>query len=348
MTSVAVTKDEISKEENMITIKDVARLADVSISTVSRVINDSKPVSPEVRRKVLKVIEETGYKPNDVARSLVTRRSYLIGVIVNNLAQSYVADIVRGIEEIGKMYGYDILLCSSYSSKETQEKYLQLLDRKQAEGLFLVGNKFDEKIIEQATELNKPCVYFTRDVHENMNHISIDCNSAIYEMTKYLIQEGHKEIIYVSDFENRSTVEDEKISGYLKAIEDNELEFSKIYVVGGNKHNKAYELGETLIKNKGEFTAVVCSSDEIAIGIMDSFIDNGVKVPEEVSIAGFGNIREGKFVRPELTTIGEPYYDVGAVGMRMLIKMIKGDKTQQGLMELPFTLEKRKSVKTLV
>ena len=118
--------------------------------------------------------------------------------------------------------------------------------------------------------------------------------------------------------------------------------------MGGNKHNKAYELGKTLVEKKNEFTAAVCSCDEIAIGIMDCFIDSGVKIPEEVSIAGFGNIREGKFVRPELTTIGEPYYDVGAVGMRMLIKMIKGDKTQQGLMELPFTLEKRKSVKTLI
>ncbi|MDF2948104.1 MAG: LacI family transcriptional regulator [Sedimentibacter sp.] len=331
----------------MITIKDVARLAEVSISTVSRVINDSKPVSPEVRRKVLKVIEETGYKPNDVARSLVTRRSYLIGVIVNNLAQSYVADIVRGIEEIGKMYGYDILLCSSYSSKETQEKYLQLLDRKQAEGLFLVGNKFDDEIIEIARGLNKPCIYFTRDVNANMNHISIDCKSAIYEMTNYLVQEGHKNIVYVSDFEDRTSVEEDKIAGYLKSIEDNELNYSKIYVVGGNKHSKAYELGKSLVKETGEFTAVVCSNDEIAIGIMDSMIDNGIKVPDEVSVVGFGNIREGKFVRPELTTIGEPYYDVGAVGMRMLIKMIKGDKIQQGLMELPFTMEKRKSVKTL-
>lgn len=331
----------------MITIKDVARLAEVSISTVSRVINDSKPVSPEVRRKVLKVIEETGYKPNDVARSLVTRRSYLIGVIVNNLAQSYVADIVRGIEEIGKMYGYDILLCSSYSSKETQEKYLQLLDRKQAEGLFLVGNKFDDEIIEIAKGLNKPCIYFTRDVNANMNHISIDCKSAIYEMTNYLVQEGHKNIVYVSDFEDRTSVEEDKIAGYLKSIEDNELNYSKIYVVGGNKHSKAYELGKSLVKETGEFTAVVCSNDEIAIGIMDSMIDNGIKVPDEVSVVGFGNIREGKFVRPELTTIGEPYYDVGAVGMRMLIKMIKGDKIQQGLMELPFTMEKRKSVKTL-
>lgn len=331
----------------MITIKDVARLAEVSISTVSRVINDSKPVSPEVRRKVLKIIEETGYKPNDVARSLVTRRSYLIGVIVNNLAQSYVADIVRGIEEIGKMYGYDILLCSSYSSKETQEKYLQLLDRKQAEGLFLVGNRFDDDIIELAKSLNKPCVFFTRDVRENINYISIDCNAAIYEMTNYLIKEGHRKIAFISDFENRTTVEEDKISGYLKAIEDNELEYSKIYVVGGGKHSKAYELGKSIVKDHGDFTAVICSNDEIAIGIMDSFIDGGLKVPDDVSVVGFGNIREGKFVRPELTTIGEPFYDVGAVGMRMLIKTIKGDKTQHGLLELPFTIEKRSSVKQL-
>lgn len=331
----------------MITIKDVARLSEVSISTVSRVINDSKPVSPEVRRRVLKVIEETGYKPNDVARSLVTRRSYLIGVIVNNLAQSYVADIVRGIEEIGKMYGYDILLCSSYSSKETQEKYLQLLDRKQAEGLFLVGNRFDSEILDSAKSLNKPCVFFTRDVNENMNYISIDSSAAIYEMTKYLIKEGHKKIAFVSDFENRTTVENDKISGYLKAIEDNELQYSKIYVVGSGKHGKAYELGTNIAKESSEFTAVVCSSDEIAIGIMNSFTDNGIKVPDDVSVVGYGNIREGKFVRPQLTSIGEPYYDVGAVGMRMLIKTIKGDKTQQGLMELPFTIEKRNSVKIL-
>ena len=332
----------------MITIKDVARLAEVSISTVSRVINDSKPVSPEVRKRVLKVIEETGYKPNDVARSLVTRRSYLIGVIVNNLAQSYVADVVRGIEEIGKMYGYDILLCSSYSSKETQEKYLQLLDRKQAEGLFLVGTKFDEGIIQLAKSFNKPTVFFTRDVHEKMNHITIDCNSAIYEITKYLIEEGHKEIAYFSDFENKTSVENEKIDGYLKAVEDNELNFSKIYTIGGNKHSHAYEFGKSVIGEASGFTACVCSSDEIAIGILDCFIDNGIKVPDDISVVGFGNIREGKFVRPELTTIGEPYYDVGAVGMRMLIKMIKGDKTKQGRMELPFTLEKRKSVKKLI
>ena len=180
-----------------------------------------------------------------------------------------------------------------------------------------------------------------------MNYITIDSKSAIYEVSQYLIEEGHKKIAYFSDYENRTTVENEKVEGYLKAIEDNEMEYSKIYVVGGIKHNEAYDLGKSIIDEVKDFTACVCSSDEIAIGILDSFLDNGINVPDDVSIVGFGNIREGKFVRPELTTIGEPYYDVGAVGMRMLIKMKKGDKIQQGRMELPFTIEKRKSVKNL-
>ena len=180
-----------------------------------------------------------------------------------------------------------------------------------------------------------------------MNYLSIDCNAEIYEMTNYLIKEGHIKIVFLSDFADRPSVEQYKIAGYMRAIEDNDLKFSNIYVVGGGKHSKAYELGKTIVKDHKNFTAVVCSNDEIAIGIMDSFIDNGVKVPDDVSVVGFGNIREGKFVRPELTTVGEPYYDVGAVGMRMLIKTIKGDKTQRGLMELPFTIEKRSSVKSI-
>jgi len=333
----------------MITIKDVAKLSGVSISTVSRVINDSKPVSPEVRKKVLSIIEETGYKPNDVARSLVTRRSYLIGVIINNLAQSYVADIVRGIEEIGKMYDYDILLCSSYFSKEAQKKYLQLLDRKQAEGIFLVGHSFDDEILDLAKSLNKPCVYFTKKIKEDMEYISIDYFAAAYEATNYLIKQGHKKIAYVSDYENGVTVEEEKISGYKKALKDNEFSTKglNMYVANGRRYNHAYTLGPSLLKDIKKIDAIFCSNDELAIGVMNYLLDNGVKIPEDVSVMGFGNIKEGQFVRPQLTTIGEPFYDYGAVGMRMLIKTIKGEKNQTGLIELPFTIEKRESVKII-
>lgn len=333
----------------MVTIKDVARLSGVSISTVSRVINDSKPVSPEVRKRVLKVIEETGYKPNDVARSLVTRRSYLIGVIINNLAHSYVADIVRGIEEIGKMYDYDILLCSSYFSKDAQKKYLQLLDRKQAEGIFLVGYDFDDEIVSLAKSLKKPCVYFTKNVKDDMTHITIDNISAAYEATNYMIKQGRKKIAFISDFEDKATVEEDKITGYKKALEDNglKMENENIFVANGRRYHHSYGIGSELLEKIDKIDAILCSNDELAIGSMNFLLDNNVNIPEDVSIMGFGNIKEGKFVRPQLTTIGEPFYDYGAVGMRMLIKTIKGEKQSSNEFELPFTIEKRESVKII-
>lgn len=331
----------------MVTIKDVARLSGVSISTVSRVINDSKPVSPEVRKKVLKVVEEVGYKPNDVARSLVTRRSYLIGVIVNNLANSYVADIVRGIEEIGKMYNYDILLCSSYFSKEAQLNYLQLLNRKQAEGIILVGYDFETEIVDQVKKLNKPYVFFTRNIKDDMNFISIDNFAAAYEMTNYLIKEGHRKIAYLSDYDNKFSAENDKIEGYLKALKDSDIKYKKIYIANGRRYSNAYEIGKDILKEIKKNTAIFCSNDELAMGLLNSLLDNGINVPEDISIVGFGDYREGQYVRPKLTTIGEPFYDIGAVSMRMLIKTIKGEKNAVNTMELPFTLEKRESVKKL-
>lgn len=331
----------------MITIKDVARLAGVSISTVSRVINDSKPVSPEARKKVLKIIEETGYKPNDVARSLVTKKSYLIGVIINNLANTYVADIVRGIEEIGKMYDYDILLCSSYFSKDAQQKYIQLLNRKQAEGIILVGYDFDNEIIEQVKQLNKPYMFYTRNAKDKMNCIGIDNYKAAYEMTSYLIEKGHKKIAYLSNLENKSNSEKEKIKGYESALEDNGISDSIIYTAGGRRYNHSYDTGKKIAKDIEKISAIFCSNDELAIGLVNSFADMNIKTPEDVSVVGYGNYKECQYVRPELTTIAEPFYDIGAVSIRTIIKAIKNKKEVEDTVQLPYTLIERKSVKDL-
>jgi len=333
----------------MVTIKDVARLAGVSISTVSRVINDSKPVSKEVREKVQEVIEETGYRPNDVARSLVTRRSYLIGVIVNDLTSFYVSEMVKGVEEVGKMYNFDILLCSSYYDKEAQIKYLQLLDRKQAEGLIMIGYKFEQEIFDKIKKLNKPTVYFTRDVKDkNVNHVKIDAKAAMYEMTKYIIKNGHKKILYAYDFKDDTTHEKEKMKGIENAIkEDKDASWKKIDAKG-RKYKEGYSFGEKLSEEKIKYTTIMCSNDEIAMGLTNSLFDNNVKVPEDVSVVGYGDYREGNIIRPKLTTVGEPYYDIGAVLIRNLIKEIEGEEQIDRKINLPFSIVKRDSLKSLV
>jgi len=323
-------------------------LSGVSISTVSRVINDSKPVSPEVRKKVLKVIEETGYRPNDVARSLVTRRSYLIGVIVNDLSNSYIAEMVKGIEEVGKMYNYDILLCSSYYDKEAQKKHLSLLNRKQAEGIILIGYHFDDDVINEVNQYNKHAMYFSRDItNDAIEYVKIDGFLAAAEMTKHLIDEGHTRIAYLSDFGEDSSHEMEKMKGYKKALEEHYIEDSKIFVAGGRRYSDGYKIATRIMAEIKTFTAVFCTNDELAIGLINHLQDAGYRVPEDISVVGYGNFKESQFVRPTLTTIAEPFYDIGAVTVRALIKKIEGKKDADTKIELPYSLIKRNSVKNI-
>ena len=140
------------------TIKDVAREAGVSISTVSRVINDSKPVTNEVKQRVLDVIKETGYVPNPLARSLVTKKSQLIGVIVPEVTDPFAAEILNGIEEISKMYNYDILLANTYSEKELEKKSINLLRAKQVEGRVMICWDLDQELVDQLDNSGIPAV----------------------------------------------------------------------------------------------------------------------------------------------------------------------------------------------
>ena len=145
-----------------VTIKDVAKMADVSISTVSRVINNSKPVSSEVKVKVFKAIDELGYRPNEVARSLVTKKSNLIGIIATDIGNSYIAQMIRGIEEVGRMYDYDIILTSSYGAVDTEKKFVDLLRTKQVEGIILISEIVNKEIIEELESLNIPYMYLNK------------------------------------------------------------------------------------------------------------------------------------------------------------------------------------------
>lgn len=152
--------------KNNVTIKDVAKLAGVSISTVSRVINDSKPVTDEVKQRVLDVIKETGYVPNPLARSLVTKKSKLIGVIVPEVSDSFVNEILNGIEAVAKMYDYDILLVNTYSDKQQEIDSIRLLKTKQVEGIVMVSWILDEDHVNYMKESRIPAVYISKTARD--------------------------------------------------------------------------------------------------------------------------------------------------------------------------------------
>ena len=332
------------------TIKDVAKLAEVSISTVSRVINYSKPVSPEARRRVLKAIDDLGYKPNEIARSLVTKKSNLIGIIVDDIGNSYVAQIVRGIEEIGRMYKYDIVLCSSYGSEEAELRFIQLLMQKQVEGIIIVSEIETTKIADNISKYKVPFVYLNRLYNISKTPtVTIDNEVATSMVVDYLNKLGHNNLLYVTWNKNIDlTIEKYKVQGYTDAVLSKDG-FPLVSGIDGYKIDDGYNNGEKILDaiQKNNVTAVFCCQDEIAIGLINYLYDNGIKVPEDISVVGYGDISIASIYRPKLTTVKEPYYDIGAVAMRRILKEINGEIPDERTLKLPVQLIKRESVKDI-
>ena len=330
------------------TIKDVAKMAKVSISTVSRVINDSKPVSPEARRRVLDAIDVLEYRPNEVARSLVTKKSNLIGVIVGDIGNGYVAQIVRGIEEVGRMYNYDIVLCSSYGNAKTETKFVQLLRRKQAEGIILVSEINNPEVVIQIEEFKMPFVYLNKYYNiDKSPTVSIDNYEATKVMMEYLNSKKHSKILYITQEKDKDiTIEAFKIKAYEETMQSWDLE-PIILNIDGRSIEDGYDAG-LMVKDlidESHITAVFCCQDEIAIGLINYFYDNNIKVPDDISVVGYGDISMASIYRPTITTIREPYYDLGAVAIRSLLKKLSGETTGEQTIRLPIQLLERESSK---
>lgn len=333
------------------TIKDVARLAEVSISTVSRVINNSKPVSSDVKQRVIEAIDELGYIPNEVARSLVTKKSNLIGVVVTDIGNSYIAQIVRGIEEIGRMYNYDIILSSSYNNLETELKFAKILKNKQVEGIIMVSENFDEETIEVLRSFRRPFVYLNRyNRTDEIFTVSLDNKEAIDLMMDHLLDRGHREILYISSnsFGSKS-VENTKIAAYKGFTRARGLS-EHIITIDGYDFEAGYSSGAKIMSYAKEhgISAIFCAYDELALGLLNYSYDKGISIPDDISIVGFGNIKIASLYRPRLTTIVEPYYDIGAVAIRKVIKDINDEEHIDEDTYLPSRILEGDSVKNLI
>lgn len=333
------------------TIKDVAKMADVSISTVSRVINDSKPVSPESRRRVLHAIDVLDYKPNEVARSLVTKKSNLIGVIVEDIGLNFISRILQGLEEVGKMYNYDILLSSSYKDLKTEVKFANLLLQKQVEGIIVVSNMQNPKLEYKLEEAKIPHVLINNFYQVEKFQASIDFEKASKNMVELLMKKGHKKIASLAvkkDIDR--TLERFKVKGYEKAMEEHNLKKVQLFVDGWQSENIEKEK-EKIIKTIKEenITAIFTTYDTLAINLINVLYDNGIKVPEDVSVTGFGGGYLSSIYRPRLTTVKMPYYDIGAISIRQILKTISNKEKEikgEGVL-LPIRILERESVKEI-
>lgn len=328
-----------------VTIKDVAKLANVSISTVSRVINGSKPVSTEIAQRVQEIIDETGYVPNPVARSLVMKKSRLIGAIVPDIATFYIGEILNAMEEIAKTYEYDILLFNSYGDVDREIEMIKKMISKQVEGIVLMSHFPDERHYKILKDNNMPAVLINRKI-ESSNALSvvIDHKAATKIATQHLLDFGHSRIALIRCDASEETFGNDQFLGYKDALAEKGIAYDPELVLEGNfKAESAYKEVSQLLENGVLPTGIVATTDDMAIGVINAIIDYGYRVPQDVSVVAFQNTRIASLFRPKLTTLAQPVYDMGAIALRLLIKKIQGTETSEEPVVVGFDFIQRDS-----
>jgi len=327
-------------------IKDVARESGVSIATVSRVLNDVNVVNEETKKKVLIAIKLLDYRPNIIARSLKTHRTRTIGIVVPDISSQFYPEIVRGAEDVSNIYNYNVILCNTDLDSEKEIEYLKVLREKMVDGVIYMSNSLEDEVISMLNNLKLPTVLVeTNSKNDEYPSVTIDNEKAAYDATTYLIKNGNKKIAYIGvspDLVNASGI---RFLGYKKALSDNKIEYDENLVqFGGLKATDGSD-GMEVIINRAKIDAAFCCSDEIAIGAINTLREKGIQVPKDVDVIGFDNTYLASIYYPKLTTVEQPTYDMGSVGMRMLIKLINKQEVEQKHYVLEHKIIERDSCK---
>lgn len=324
------------------TIKEVAKQANVSITTVSRVINNVEGcTNEETRNRILRVIEELDYKPNALARSLVTKKTKTIGLILPDISNPFFPGIAKGVEDRASKYDYNVILCNSYDSLKKEDYYINVLREKYVDGIILSSSKLN-KDDENNYSKDIPMVFIDRRPDVNItNGVFINNFSGAYTAVKHLIDLGHRNIGCLIGPKNINT-SIERLDGYKKALEEsgipiNEdfIRFEEYSIEGG------YSAAREILKDK-KITAIFANNDLMAIGVYRAAKEMGYKIPRDISVVGFDDIDTAKVVEPPLTTVKQPTKVLGESSVEMLMEAING-KVEEKIIYLDTELIIRES-----
>ena len=327
------------------TIYDVAGAAKVSLATVSRVMNNPEKVNKETRDKVLRVIKELGYRPNAIARGLASRKSTTVGIIVSDISRAAVSQLLGGILDIAKKYDYAVKLFTMDESADIKEVMRQVV-AEQVDGILFLNDELDnnqmEMVMNHIQDAQIPVVlcnviYDEKDIPS----VAIDYEKATYDMTKELIEKG-KTKIYLASTVHRYSTNYHKVRGYEMAMKEAGLEPLVFRTSGDVSVNTLHF--DQFIKNN-EIEAVIAVRDSIAVSFINTSIRLGYKVPEDFKVVGLQNTKYAILSRPNLTCVDTPVYDIGAVSMRLLTKLMAGEEVEDSKIVLPYHVVERESTK---
>jgi len=312
-----------------VTIKDIAKEADVSITTVSRVLNNKPDVGDDTRAKILKIIEKMNYNPNSVARGLVMQKTHTIGLIIPDISNPFFPQIVRAVEDKAQELGYSVILFNTDNHLERERKAVELFKSKQIDGLIVSLSLGNEEILKNLKASNYPVVQIDRSVLDHIYPlVSIDNIKSAYQMVEYLIKKGHKKIAHLSGDLNTTTAR-ERLSGYKKALKDYKIEIKKDYIIEGDyTQDSAYKATKKLLGLKSPPTAVFAANDLSAAGVYKALFEADLKIPADMAVAGHDDINLASLLKPELTTMRQPKYEMGERAVSVLLKMIDDEDAE--------------------
>jgi len=316
-----------------VTIKDVAQKAEVSITTVSRVLNDKvdEYMRKETKDRILQAIKELNFKPDKRAQSLRGLGTKIIGLVIPNRFNPYFEQLAAAVEQVCYKEGYGVLLCSSQNSIERESVYLDLLERQKVDAIILstVGLKKGE--LNDLIERGTPIVLVDENV-PGVNTPAIFANNYMggCQATQYLIDLGHRRIAFITGSMNLLSSKD-RLRGFCETLKKNDLEpHRKLIKEGDYTYESGYEAGKQLLrKSRDDFTAIFCSDDLMAFGVMQAIRKKGMKVPDDYSIVGFDDMYFSSISSPQLTTVAQPVKEMAFRAFVALKEQISGGLFQE-------------------
>ncbi|MCU6709773.1 LacI family transcriptional regulator [Paenibacillus sp. J5C_2022] len=337
------------------TIYDIAKHVNASPATVSRVLSNSKyPVRPALAEKIREAARELNYTPNSIGRQLKTNKTSTIGVIIPSITNPFYAAVVSGIEETASEQGYQVLLCNSQNNPELELQHLKNLQENQVKGVII------SSIIDKNDGLKQYLSHGFKVVTIDQNHpdtdtcqINFDYAKGGHVIASHLLEQGHRDIAFLSaplDRPSRQLI----YQGYKEALHARGVDIDQARVLISStseesgkpitEFQQGKQLTRRLLQSKPWPTAIMASNDMLAFGVMNELVNKGIRVPEDISVAGFDNLEFAEIVAPALTTVEQPKQEMGAIASRLLIDLLNDVDNAPGEIMLQPQLVERKSV----
>ncbi len=306
-----------------VTIKDIARVANVSYTTVSRALSGDTEISERTRERIIKISSDMGYTANYIARSMVKKKTDLIGLVLPSIDNPFMSELAYYTEVTARRFGYNLMLCNSYPDLNQENTAMQLMIGHQVDGVLIIPQRPEScETLKRCTSL-VPTVFLSENLREHDgNYVSVDNRLGAVLGTEYLYGLGHRKILYFGRRKG-STTHQLRAEGYTEACNNLGI---RPDIISFDAKSSSVDLGTEMarkcLQEKDDFTAVFASTDTNAIGLMQAARELNIRIPEDISLIGFDNIRISALPQIDLTTVAQPKEEMAVAAVTMLMELI--------------------------